>query len=73
MTIVGASIDESLAIPCRISADPADVSFEWTFANSGERYEVPSGYHTSTSQNFHPESEHAYSDMDESGTNGNGS
>jgi hypothetical protein len=73
VTIVGASLDESLTIPCRISADPADVSFEWTFANSGERYEVPSGYHHTTSQNFHSDSDHhAYSDIEESGTNGNG-
>lgn len=72
MTIVGASIDESVAIPCRISADPSKVSFEWTFSNSGERYEVPSGHYT-TIQNFHTDTDHVYIDAaDEAGANGNG-
>lgn len=71
VTIVGASIDESVAIACRISADPPKVSFEWTFSNSGERYEVPSGHYT-TIQNFNTETDHIYLDADESGTNGNG-
>lgn len=71
MTIVGASIDESVAIPCRISADPSKVSFEWTFSNSGERYEVPSGHYT-TIQNFNTDTDHVYIDADEAGANGNG-
>lgn len=71
MTIVGASIDESVAIACRISADPPKVSFEWTFSNSGERYEVPSGHYT-TIQNFNTDVDHIYLDADENGTNGNG-
>ena len=71
VTIVGASIDESVAIPCRISADPPKVSFEWTFSNSGERYEVPSGHYT-TIQNFNTDTDHIYLDADENGTNGNG-
>lgn len=71
MTIVGASIDESVAIACRISADPPKVSFEWTFSNSGERYEVPSGHYT-TIQNFNTDVENIYPDADENGTNGNG-
>jgi hypothetical protein len=71
VTIVGASIDESVSIPCRISADPSKVSFEWTFSNSGERYEVPSGHYT-TIQNFNTEAENIYLDADENGTNGNG-
>lgn len=71
VTIVGASIDESVAIPCRISADPSKVSFEWTFSNSGERYEVPSGHYT-TIQNFHTDTDHVYIDADEAGANGNG-
>ncbi|CRK88280.1 CLUMA_CG002059, isoform B [Clunio marinus] len=70
VTIVGASIDESVAIPCRISADPQKVTFEWTFSNSGERYEVPSGHYT-TIQNFHTDIDHIYLDADENGTNGN--
>lgn len=71
VTIVGASIDESVAIPCRISADPSKVSFEWTFSNSGERYEVPSGHYT-TIQNFHTDTDHVYIDANEAGANGNG-
>jgi hypothetical protein len=71
VTIVGASIDESVAIACRISADPPKVSFEWTFSNSGERYEVPSGHYT-TIQNFNTDENHIYLDADENGTNGNG-
>lgn len=71
VTIVGASIDESVAIPCRISADPSKVSFEWTFSNSGERYEVPSGHYT-TIQNFNTDTDHVYIDADEAGANGNG-
>ncbi|KAG5671866.1 hypothetical protein PVAND_002037 [Polypedilum vanderplanki] len=71
ITIVGASIDESVSIPCRISADPPRVSFEWTFSNSGERYEVPSGHHTTIQQSYNADSDHIYLDTDESGTNGN--
>lgn len=69
VTVVGASLDESIVIPCRVSADPSKVSFEWTFSNSGERYEVPSGHYT-TVQNYH--TDHMYLDADENGTNGNG-
>jgi hypothetical protein len=72
ITIVGASIDESVSIPCRISADPPRVSFEWTFSNSGERYEVPSGHHTTIQQSYNADPDHIYLDADESGTNGNG-
>ncbi|XP_070492638.1 uncharacterized protein side-III isoform X2 [Chironomus tepperi] len=72
VTIVGASIDESVTIACRISADPPKVSFEWTFSNSGERYEVPSGHYTTIQQNFNADTDHIYLDADENGTNGNG-
>lgn len=72
VTIVGASIDESVTIACRISADPPKVSFEWTFSNSGERYEVPSGHYTTIQQNFNADTDHIYLDVDENGTNGNG-
>lgn len=43
--IVGASLEESVTIPCRVSADPAIVDFEWTFSSSGERFEVPPGHY----------------------------
>ena len=72
VTIVGASIDESVTIACRISADPPKVSFEWTFSNSGERYEVPSGHYTTIQQNLNADTDHIYLDADENGTNGNG-
>lgn len=44
--VVGASLDESVFIPCRVNADPPNVMFEWTFSSSGERFEVPAGHYT---------------------------
>ncbi|XP_055524377.1 uncharacterized protein LOC129718023 isoform X2 [Wyeomyia smithii] len=41
--IVGASLDETVPVPCHVVADPLDVSFDWNFSNSGERFEVTSG------------------------------
>ncbi len=67
MTVIGASIDESVTIPCRVSADPSKVTFEWSFSNSGERYEVPSGHYT-TIQNYN--TDHIYLDTEENDTNG---
>lgn len=46
VTIVGASLEESVSIPCRINADPPDAEFEWSFSSSGERFEVPQGHFT---------------------------
>lgn len=46
VTVVGASLDESISIPCRVNADPPDVEFEWSFSSSGERFEVPHGHYT---------------------------
>lgn len=46
VTVVGASLDESVSIPCRVNADPPDVEFEWSFSSSGERFEVPHGHYT---------------------------
>lgn len=46
VSVVGASLDESISIPCRVNADPPDVEFEWTFSSSGERFEVPHGHYT---------------------------
>lgn len=67
VTVVGASLDESVKIGCRVSADPSKVSFEWTFSNSGERFEVPSGHFT-TIQDFN--SDHMYFDTEENENNG---
>lgn len=46
VVIVGASLDESISVPCRVNADPPDVEFEWSFSSSGERFEVPHGHYT---------------------------
>lgn len=46
VSVVGASLDESISIPCRVNADPPDVEFEWSFSSSGERFEVPHGHYT---------------------------
>lgn len=46
VTVVGASLEESISVPCRVIADPSDVTFEWTFSSSGERFEVPHGHYT---------------------------
>lgn len=46
VSIVGASLDESISVPCRVNADPPDVEFEWSFSSSGERFEVPHGHYT---------------------------
>lgn len=45
--IVGATLDEMIAVPCRVNADPPDVEFEWSFSTSGERFEAPHGHYTS--------------------------
>jgi hypothetical protein len=42
---IGASLEESVHIPCRVNANPPKMTFEWTFSNSGERFEVPPGHH----------------------------
>uniref|UniRef100_A0A8W7PQB9 Ig-like domain-containing protein n=1 Tax=Anopheles coluzzii TaxID=1518534 RepID=A0A8W7PQB9_ANOCL len=52
--IVGASLDETVPVPCHVAADPLDVSFDWNFSNSGERFEVASGQFNLL-QEFHPE------------------
>lgn len=44
--LIGASLEESVTIPCRVTADPPNIQFEWTFSSSGERFEVPAGQYT---------------------------
>lgn len=29
-----------MTVPCRVAGDPSIITFEWTFANSGERFDV---------------------------------
>ncbi|XP_055627743.1 uncharacterized protein LOC129769468 [Toxorhynchites rutilus septentrionalis] len=53
--IVGASLDETVPVPCHVAADPLDVSFDWNFSNSGERFEVTSGQFNLL-QDFHSSS-----------------
>ncbi|XP_014218538.1 synaptogenesis protein syg-2-like isoform X2 [Copidosoma floridanum] len=40
VTIIGASLDESVRVRCEVDADPAEVDFTWDFNNSGEIFEV---------------------------------
>lgn len=44
--LIGASLEESVSILCRVTADPPNIQFEWTFSSSGERFEVPPGQYT---------------------------
>lgn len=44
VSIVGASLEESIGVHCRVNADPSDVEFEWVFSNSGERIESTSSH-----------------------------
>lgn len=50
VTLVGASLEESVPVPCKVNADPSDVSFEWTFSSSGEHYEVPPGHYSTVQE-----------------------
>ncbi|XP_059610810.1 uncharacterized protein LOC132257796 [Phlebotomus argentipes] len=64
--IVGASLEESVTIPCRVSADPPIVDFEWTFSSSGERFEVPPGHYVTmqdTQSMGHGDSSHTEMDV----------
>ncbi|XP_066591328.1 protein turtle homolog A-like [Prorops nasuta] len=40
MTIIGASLEESVRVRCEVDADPGEVDFVWEFNNSGENFEV---------------------------------
>lgn len=51
VSMVGASLDESISISCRVNADPPDVEFEWSFSSSGERFEVPHGHYATVHDN----------------------
>ncbi|XP_032577458.1 uncharacterized protein LOC6614047 [Drosophila sechellia] len=45
ITVIGASLEEAVPIPCRVNSDPPEIDFEWTFSTSGEHFEVPSGHY----------------------------
>ncbi|KAH8276880.1 hypothetical protein KR026_002075 [Drosophila bipectinata] len=45
ITVIGASLEEAVPIPCRVNSDPPEIDFEWTFSSSGEHFEVPSGHY----------------------------
>lgn len=53
-------MEESVSILCRVTADPSNIQFEWTFSSSGERFEVPPGQYT-TVQDGNPYSNAGYS------------
>lgn len=40
VTIIGASLEESVRVRCEVDADPSEVDFMWEFNNSGENFEV---------------------------------
>lgn len=40
VTIIGASLEETVKVRCEVEADPSEVEFEWEFNNSGENFEV---------------------------------
>lgn len=44
VNIVGASLEESIGVHCRVHADPSEVEFEWIFSNSNERLESASSH-----------------------------
>ncbi|CAD7090616.1 unnamed protein product, partial [Hermetia illucens] len=50
VVVVGASLEESISIPCRVNSDPQEIEFEWTFSSSGEHFEVPSGHYTTVQE-----------------------
>jgi hypothetical protein len=40
VTVIGASLEESVRVRCEVDADPGEVDFVWEFNNSGENFEV---------------------------------
>ncbi|KAF3429254.1 hypothetical protein E2986_00747 [Frieseomelitta varia] len=40
VSIIGASLEESVKVRCEVDADPNEVEFVWEFNNSGENFEV---------------------------------
>ena len=50
MSVVGASLEESVPIPCRVNSDPPEIEFEWTFSSSGEHFEVPSAQYATVQE-----------------------
>lgn len=62
VVIAGASLEESISVPCRVIADPSDVTFEWTFTSSGERFEVPHGHHTTSVHQQQQQPNHQHHD-----------
>lgn len=51
ITIIGASLDEKMYVPCHVAADPSDVDFSWQFNNSGESFDVAPARFSATSGN----------------------
>ncbi|XP_012269309.1 protein turtle homolog A [Athalia rosae] len=40
ITIIGASLEESVRVRCQVIADPSEIDFIWEFNNSGENLDV---------------------------------
>lgn len=40
VSVIGASLEESVKVRCEVEADPNKVEFVWEFNNSGENFEV---------------------------------
>lgn len=45
--LYGALKQETVQLRCQVDANPAPVSFQWTFNNSGDQTELPSARYTS--------------------------
>lgn len=71
VTVIGSSIDESVHIPCRVAGDPPSITFEWTFANSGERFDITSSNNLVPNMALDDRSDFPDSDTNTAGTHHN--
>lgn len=74
ITVIGASLDETIKIRCQVAADPGVVSFVWQFNNSGENFDVaPARFSTSSGNTselmYTPASQRHYGTLTCWGTN----
>ncbi|CAG9764806.1 unnamed protein product [Ceutorhynchus assimilis] len=74
ITVIGASLDETLKVHCDVSADPTDVTFLWQFNNSGESFDAQPPRSATSSRNiseltYTPKSQKDYGTLTCWGTN----
>lgn len=74
ITVIGASLDETIKIRCQVAADPGVDSFIWQFNNSGENFDVaPARFSTSSGNTselmYTPSSQRHYGTLTCWGTN----